>query len=491
MNKGLRILLILIAVACFGVALYYPIHYRMEEQSSNNTLSGLIAMRDAGLEDTDAEESPEDAPGAMPPEHSGLNDEAHNSVGTADSNTGNSGAANVDQDSQDGDEETIDAEALANPALEAKVRSLLTAMSQEGMEVPASEAAEDEPENPAAPVVEPEEEPLAEASAEPEPPAADAQGEAPAEEGEAEAPAADAEASAEPEAPAADAQDEVPAEAAETEVPTEEAEAEPGVLANNARPVVVPIPRVTPTPEITPEPTPTPAPTPEPTPSPTPGPTVNRWERQGALPYPEKDRVTLDVEKILPEYREIYKVNSDFVGWLTIPGINLDSPVVQTEDSEYYLHKDFFGEDNANGQIILDAKCDAYTPSYNLVISGHNMRSGKMFGNLSSYSSKSFWQNHKLIEFDNLMERKLYVVMAAFYSADYDTDEAGFRYNADIQYSIDLKNWLREIEENQIYNTEIDAEFGDEFLTLTTCNYHRKNGRFVVICRKVRPGEQY
>ena len=198
------------------------------------------------------------------------------------------------------------------------------------------------------------------------------------------------------------------------------------------------------------------------------------------------------MDRILPEYREIYKMNSDLVGWLTIPGIDLDSPVVQTEDSEYYLHHDFFGEKNANGQIILDTNCDPYTPSYNLVISGHNMRSGKMFGNLSNYSSKSFWQNHKLLEFDTLMERKLFVVMAAFYSADYDVDEEGFRYNADIEYAMDLKTWLKDIEDNQLYNTEIDAEFGDEFLTLTTCNYsRRKDGRFVIICRKVRDGEEF
>ena len=473
MKKGLRILLILVAVACFGVALYYPIHYRMEEQSSNNTLGELIAMRDAGLEDTNAEESPEVAPGAMPPEFSGLIDQAGNSEGTA--NTDSNSVANAGESSQGGEGNAEDGESLANPALEARVRSLMTAMSQGS-----ADAYMSEPEVPAEPGVEPEAEAEVPAD-EREVPAEDA-------EAEAEAPAEDAEADAEGSA-------EGSAENAKTdaEMPAEdsEAEAESATVSGKKKSAVVPVPKSTPTPEITPEPTPVPSPTPEPTVTPTPAPTVNRWERLGALPYGEKDLVTLDVDKILPEYREIYKVNNDFVGWLTIPGINLDSPVVQTEDSEYYLHRDFFGEENANGQIILDAKCDPYTPSYNLVISGHNMRSGKMFGNLPSYSSKSFWQNHKLIEFDNLMERKLYVVMAAFYSANYDVDEEGFRYNADIQYSIDLKNWLREIEENQIYDTEIDAEFGDEFLTLTTCNYHRKNGRFVVICRKVRDGEQY
>ena len=88
------------------------------------------------------------------------------------------------------------------------------------------------------------------------------------------------------------------------------------------------------------------------------------------------------------------------------------------------------------------------------------------------------------------MFRKQYVVFACFYSADYDEDEEGFRYNADIQYNMEAKKWLREIEINQLYDTEIDVQFGDEFITLTTCNRARhRNGRFVVVARKVREGE--
>ena len=78
----------------------------------------------------------------------------------------------------------------------------------------------------------------------------------------------------------------------------------------------------------------------------------------------------------------------------------------------------------------------------------------------------------------------------AFFSADYDVDEEGFRYNADVQYAQDAKQWLQEIKETQVYDTEIDAEFGDEFLTLTTCNRsRRRDGRFVLVCRRIRPGE--
>ena len=82
-------------------------------------------------------------------------------------------------------------------------------------------------------------------------------------------------------------------------------------------------------------------------------------------------------------------------------------------------------------------------------------------------------------------------IPAREFSADYGVNESGFRYNADIRYSVEAKQWLREIEENELYDTGIDAEFGDEFLTLTTCNKaHRSDGRFVVVCRRLRAGEE-
>ena len=238
--------------------------------------------------------------------------------------------------------------------------------------------------------------------------------------------------------------------------------------------------------------TPTPRPTSTPRPELTPAPTVDRDVRYGPLAYSMKEKVELDEGRILPELREIYKLNNDLVGWLTIPDSNVDYPVVQSEDNDFYLTHDFYGEENNNGQIILDNRCDPYTPSYNLVISGHNMLNGTMFARILYYSSSNFWKYHKVVEFDTLMERKRYVVFAAFYSADYDEDEEGFRYSADIQYRQDAEQWLKDIEENRIYNTGIDAEFGDEFITLTTCTtQNRQDGRFVVVCRRIREGENY
>ena len=208
------------------------------------------------------------------------------------------------------------------------------------------------------------------------------------------------------------------------------------------------------------------------------------------MAYRNLSKVTLDEEKILPELKDIYARNHDVVGWLDIFGTVINYPVVQSEDTDFYLSHDFYGNENRNGQLILEPQCDPYTPSYNLVISGHHMANGSMFGNLPLYKDKSYWESHKLLEFDSLMERNRYVIFAAFYSADYDEDEEGFRYSADLQYKVDAEPWLEEVAANQIYETGVDVKFGDEIITLTTCYKNlRKNGRFVVVARRIREGE--
>lgn len=477
MSKGLKLLLIAIAVVSFGIALSYPILYRSQQQSVETTVQELSKMRESVLS---AQQGPEDsapsgeetaAPEAMP---------------------------------------TVLA-AYATPGLSVAEEAARRA----GITVPPELfpylSSEAEPESPPATVTVPDATLRAVSAAPAATPApADAlrpkaRREQPLDRRETATPAParrEAAASKPSEAPAEAAQP----PAAETEAPAGETAAPvarmtpPGPIVGTYAPL-----RAEPTAAPTLGP-PTglmliidypctsipPTPTPSPTPKPTPTPTIDRYARTQPLSYQERTHVKLDVEKILPELRNIYLMNTDLVGWLKIPDMDVDYPVVQTWYSEFYLHHDFFGEENANGQIILETKCDPWTPSYNLVISGHNMNSGSMFGNLKKYTDKSWWEKHKTLEFDTLLARRGYVIFACFYSADYDEDEEGFRYIADIQYKIDADQWLAEIRKYQLYDTGIDARFGDEFVTLTTCNRSRRqDGRFVLVARKFREGEYF
>lgn len=221
-----------------------------------------------------------------------------------------------------------------------------------------------------------------------------------------------------------------------------------------------------------------PSPAVEPAPAPTP------------VPEPEPTPFVFEESRILPEYKALYEENRDLVGWLKIDGTMVDYPVLQRADEEYYLTRDFYGNNNANGQLILDAQCDPFTPDVNLVISGHDMKSGKMFGTLQRYASERFGKQHPIIEFDTLFWRGRYRLVAAFQTWDYLRREDGFRYNVDIRYRLELKNYLEELDQIKLYDTGVPVEFGDQLITLSTCSTQTDDGRFVVVARRLREGEQ-
>ena len=435
--KKLKVFLIIIAVVCIGVALSYPIRYKLELDSNNSELEDLSSMRRRVMEEQHIGEEPpaettpaESTPAETTPAETTPAETTPTETTPAETTPAESTPAETAPAEHTPAEHTP---AEAAPAETARQETTPTEPAPAAEHTPATEPASTveaaSPEDTARPEL------------------AQPEGEAPS-----------------------DAQAAAPARTLH-----------PG--GNDITDYILDDIGFT---TRTPSPTSTPTPPPSPSPSPTP----DRSVRGGPDTFKDKQKIRLDPDKILPELREIYELNHDLVGWLYIEDTNIDYPVVQSDDRQFYLHHDFYGNSNANGQIILEDKCDPYTPSYNLVLSGHHMNSGVMFGRLGKYKDKEYWETHKIVEFDTLMARKRYVVFAAFYSADYNENEKGFRYSADIQYKLDADMWLGEIKANQIYDTGVKVEFGDEFITLTTCDHSRRsNGRFVVVARRIREGE--
>ena len=206
--------------------------------------------------------------------------------------------------------------------------------------------------------------------------------------------------------------------------------------------------------------------------------------------------------EILEKYKAIYEENNDLIGWLTIDDTVIDYPVMQTpDDEEYYLHRGFDKKYNDNGCLIMDTDSNVGTgteegsymlgedrPSDNLIIHGHTMKNGEMFGNLSLYKDKDYAEKHKIIKFDSLYESREYEVIAVFYSQVYYTTDTCFKYykffNADNQEEFD--DWYDNIRNLSLYDTGVSAKFGDEFITLSCCAYHVEDGRFVVVGKRIK-----
>ena len=196
--------------------------------------------------------------------------------------------------------------------------------------------------------------------------------------------------------------------------------------------------------------------------------------------------------RILPEYKTIYLRNGDFIGWLTIPGLEVDHPVVQTVwDNSYYLYRDFNGDDNKNGTLILEAGCDPFLPSRNMIIYGHKMSSGAMFGTLDKYEKLSWWREHPLVQFDTLIARRQYVVIGCLRAVQLANNGPGsFHYVTDFADDAELEDWLNRIRRARYYDPGVDFGTDDMYLTLSTCSYHEDNGRLLVIARALREDEK-
>lgn len=189
---------------------------------------------------------------------------------------------------------------------------------------------------------------------------------------------------------------------------------------------------------------------------------------------------------MLRKYAALQRENEHLAGWLFIDGTGIDYPVMQCEDDEYYLHHDFYGEDSKYGCLYVRQRADLENGT-NFVIYGHNMRDGAMFGNLDYYLKESFYREHPVISFDTLYEERVYEIVAVFRSQVYNAEDDVFKYYQFYEADTveEFEEFYTNIKALSVYDTGVEAEFGDTFLTCSTCAYHVEDGRFVVVAKRV------
>ncbi len=200
------------------------------------------------------------------------------------------------------------------------------------------------------------------------------------------------------------------------------------------------------------------------------------------------DGQKLIVPEILEEYKTLYSLNKKLIGWVKIEDTYIDYPVLQTNNNEYYIDHNFDQEQDKNGSIFLDKDCSILPRSTNLILYGHHMRSGRMFGQLVKYSSEDFYENHKKIQFDTIYEKGSYEVMFVFRSRIYEESEILFKYYQFINANseMEFQSYMNEMSKMALYDTGVTAQYGDQLLTLSTCDYHTDDGRFVVVAKKMK-----
>ena len=209
---------------------------------------------------------------------------------------------------------------------------------------------------------------------------------------------------------------------------------------------------------------------------------------------PTAEPTATPIPAIKNPYEDYYLANPDMAGWLVVPGTVIDYPIMWTpEDENFYLYRDFKKRDNNNGCLILDTDSSLNPLTTNLIIHGHNMKSGAMFGNLTDYEKPAYFEEHKQIILYTPECQRNYEVIAVFRSQVYKKTDDVFKFYKFFQADTEeqFNDFYDNIKELSLYDTGVTAEFGDRFITLSTCVYHVTNGRFVVVAKEVEPGDYY
>jgi len=189
----------------------------------------------------------------------------------------------------------------------------------------------------------------------------------------------------------------------------------------------------------------------------------------------------------LPEMAALREKNRDLVAWIQIPDV-LDLPVVY-RDNDYYLTHDFNKQKNASGTLFLDVNHPFREKTQNLLLHGHNMKDGTMFGRLAQYLyDDTYLRNHPFVYFDTLWKKEQYVIVAVLNVSLDPKNERFFNYFTHDTFASDAEfsAYIRQLQIRSAYAIPIDVEPSDALLTLSTC---LDDDRLVIVCRRLRANE--
>ena len=196
----------------------------------------------------------------------------------------------------------------------------------------------------------------------------------------------------------------------------------------------------------------------------------------------EENKQEQKEEKI--NLQNLYNINNDFIGWLKIEDTNISYPIMQTnrDRKDYYLKRNFYKQYSELGTPYIAEYCNVLT-SDNVIIYGHHINKHRMFGELEKYKNKEFYNNHKIINFNSIYENANYEIIAVFKTIAY----TGFNYYKFEKASTknEFDTFIKKCIKLSFYETENIAEYGDKLLTLSTCEYSNKNGRLVIVAKKI------
>lgn len=195
-------------------------------------------------------------------------------------------------------------------------------------------------------------------------------------------------------------------------------------------------------------------------------------------------------------FDELIAQNPDIRGWISISNTNIDNPIYQSDDNDYYLNYNMLKKKSRYGALFFDYNnnIELNNNSKNLTVYGHNTSDKSMFGTLRSYRSLKFYKQNPIIKLKTLYEQNDYAIFSIMITNASADDDNGYLYNftrCEFSSDEDFMSWIAEAKERSLVNTGIEIQPDDEILTLSTCCYDFDNARFVVMAKKLSSDEPH
>ena len=216
------------------------------------------------------------------------------------------------------------------------------------------------------------------------------------------------------------------------------------------------------------------------------------WETLALFDMPVVEDVPLEPEErvIQPAFEQFYARNPDLIGWITCGG-NVDYPMLW-RDNSFYMDHDFDGKESNAGAIFLDERNKTDMSDSSLLIYGHNMRSGAMFGDLDKFRKENYVRENPIVQVHSMWEElpRDYAIFSLF-DASMNTDDPTYikitRFNFDTDE--DKAAYIQALQDRSIFRLPIEVAPEDQIICLVTCSYSQDNGRFLIFARRLRDGE--
>ena len=197
-------------------------------------------------------------------------------------------------------------------------------------------------------------------------------------------------------------------------------------------------------------------------------------------------------EGLQKKYYKLYAANDDLAGWINIPALQINLPLVQGKDNQYYLKRDVYGKRTKYGVPFFDYRNSMRVLNRNTVVYGHNMEYDDLiFGMLENYRTIEGFKSAPVIECNTIYDDYSWLVYACFVTNGEKKDDNGyvFNYNFTELDNFTFIEYKEQIDMRKLYTTGVDLISTDKILTLSTCCYDFDGARLVVVARLLRDGE--